>query len=271
MSNTRFNKGDTVYDLHGRQGAYIASYGGYHLVAPEYDAGDYGEPTWGTPEQWDQIFIKPPTQKLETKIDELDKLITEKRDELKRINEELDQAGRRRQEQLKKLKQHQALQRIEDYLDGKFTHFLEVPEYYPPKIVAVDDALKRGGIDRWDTPLKLLTLFGDTKGDLQWRINRYSDGSGSSNVEVYPVENEEEAIAIVRRLYAEAVEDWRIQEKKHYGRAIYWTDKCPDGWIEAPDDLRAYLNAAAVERRQADLIKAKEALAKAQAELAALQ
>jgi hypothetical protein len=28
MSNTKFNHGDTVYNLDGQQGAYIASYGG---------------------------------------------------------------------------------------------------------------------------------------------------------------------------------------------------------------------------------------------------
>lgn len=274
MSNTKFNKGDTVFDIHGRQGAYIASYGGYHLVAPEYDGGDYGEPSWGPPEQWDQIYLNPPTQKLEAKVDELDKLITEKRNELKRVNTELDQAGRRHQEQLKKLAQHRALQRIEDYLDGKFTHFLEVNEYYGPKIVTADDALSKGGTEhenRWDKKLRLLTLFGDTKGDLQWRINRYSDGSGSSSVEVFPVQNEAEAIAIARQLFADAVAEWRAQEKKHYGKAINWTKNHPEGWLEVPDDLREYMNQAEIQAKQAAIEKARQALEKAQADLAALQ
>lgn len=268
MTNRTFSKGDTVFDIHGRQGVYIASYGGYHLVAPEYEGGDYGEPTWGPPEQWDQIYLEPPTQKLEAKVDELDKLITEKRAELKRINSELDQAGKRHQEQLKKIGKHRALQRIEDYLDGKFTHFLHVSDYYGPKIVTKDEALDQN--DRWDRELKLLCLFGNTKGDLQWRINRYSDGSGSSNTEVFPCHDEEEAIDIVRQLYADAVLVWREQEKKHYGRAIEWSMKCPEGWIVVPDDIRDYLQERELSAKRGAIETARQALEKAQAELAAL-
>lgn len=267
---SKFTKGDTVYNLDGQQGAYIASYGGTHLVAPEFEDHDTGEPHWGRPEEWREVFHKPPTAKLEARVNELDKLVNEKRAELRRVNEELDQAGKRRQEQLKKIGQHRALQRIEDYLDGKFTHFLEVSDYYGPKIVTADDALANGGIDRWDKGIRLLTLFGDTKGDLQWRINRYSDGSGSSSTEVFPCHTEEEAIDIVRRLFSAAVVEWREQEKKHYGRAVNWANKCPDGWIEVPEDLAAYLAEQKLAAHNNAVEKAREALAEAEAKLAAL-
>ncbi len=261
-STPSFKKGDTVYNIHGQQGAYIASYGGSHLVAPEYESEEFGEPHWGAPEEWREIFSKPPTIKLEAKVDELDKLITEKRAELKRVNEELDQAGRQRQEQLKKLKQHQALQRIEDYLDGKFTHFLDVD--YGVKLVSKEDALKKQ--DRYDDGMKLLTLFGSVKGDLQWRINRYSDGSGG-NKDVYPCKSEEEAIAIVRNLYAKAVEEWRTQEKKHYGRALEWARTVSWNWIDVPQDVRDYMQAALIEARTNAVEKAKQALSDAEAQL----
>jgi hypothetical protein len=254
-SSSTFNKGDTVYSIHGQQGAYIASYGGSHLVAPEYEDGDYGEPHWGAPEEWREIFSTPPTVKLEAKVDELDKLITEKRDELKRIKKELDESGRKYQEQLKKLKQHQALSRIEDYLDGKFTHFLDVG--YGVKLISKEDALKSH--DKYDRDMKLLTLFGRTNGDLQWRINRYYDGSGS-NTDVYPCESEEEAIAIVRKLYA-------AHEKTHYGRAREWARTVSWEWIDVPQDVRDYMNQALIDARTATLEKAKEALAKAELDL----
>jgi hypothetical protein len=133
--------------------------------------------------------------------------------------------------------------------------------------VTADKALARGGDGSWDKSLRLLTLFGDTKGDLQWRINRYSDGSGSSNIEVFPCHNEEEAIAIVRQLYTDAVAVWREQDKKHYGRAIEWSTKCPEGWVTVPDDIREYLADAKQQARQAELEKARENLAKAEAAL----
>ena len=259
-----FNKGDTVYNIHGQQGAYIASYGGAHLVAPEYE-DHYGEPAWGTPEEWPAVFEKPPTARLETKIDELDKLITEKRELLSQINAELEQASRQHKERLAKLKQHQALARIEDYLDGKFTHFLYVG--YEVKLVTKEEMMKN--TNQYDSGMKLLTLFGKTNGDLQWRINQYSDGSGSST-DVYPCESEEEAISIVSCLYFVAVEEWRAQEKKHYGRALDWARKVSWNWIDVPQDVRDYMNAAILESRTAAVEKAREALKKAEAELAAL-
>jgi hypothetical protein len=258
-----FNKGDTVYNIHGQQGAYIASYGGSHLVAPEYEHEDYGEPHWGTPEEWREIFLKPPTVKLEAEVNELHKLITLKREELKRVNKELDESGRKYQEQLKKMKQHQALKRIEDYLDGKFTHFLDVG--YGVRLISKEDALKSP--DKYDRDMKLLTLFGRTNGDLQWRINRYYDGSGG-NTDVYPCESEEEAIAIVRKLYAEAVEEWRAQEKKHYGRALEWANTVSWNWIDVPQDVKDYKNQAMLEANTAAVEKARAALAKAEADLA---
>jgi hypothetical protein len=256
-----FNKGDTVYDIHGQQGAYIASYGGSHLVAPEYES-EYGEPGWGAPEEWREVFSKPPTVKLEAKVAELDEEITKRRAELKEVCTQLvitEEAGKRL---LEKLKKYPALKRIEDYLDGKFTHFLDVG--YGVKLISKEDALKSP--DKYDHDMKLLTLFGRTKGDLQWRINRWGDGSGS-DTDVYPCESEEEAIAIVRKLYAEAVEAWRAQEKKHYGRALEWARTVSWDWIDVPQDVRDYMNQALIDARTATLEKAKEALAKAEADL----
>ena len=71
----------------------------------------------------------------------------------------------------------------------------------------------------------------------------------------------------MRQLYADAVAVWREQEKKHYGRAIEWSQKCPEGWIVVPDDIREYLATAKQQARQAELEKARENLAKAEAAL----
>lgn len=260
---SKFKQGDTVYNIHGQQGAYIASYGGAHLVAPEYE-DHYSEPTWGSPEEWREVFEKPPTARLETKIDELDKLITEKRETLSQINKELEETSRKCKAQLSKLTQHQALKRIEDYLDGKFTHFLYVGSGV--NLVSEEDALKSS--DSYDRDMKLLTLYGSTKGDLQWRINRYSDGSGG-NTDVFPCESEAEAIEIVRKLYAQAVEAWREQEKKHYGRALDWARTVSWEWIDVPQDVRDYINQAMLEARTLAVEKARKAVA--DAELALLE
>lgn len=265
---TTFTKGDEVFDIHGRKAAYIAGYAGGHIVAPEYER-ESGESYWGEPETWREIFTKPPTEKLEARVGELEALIAERRAELKRVNVELDEAGKRYELQLKKAAKHQALQHIEDYLDGKFMYFLRVPEYSPPTMVTINEALDQH--DRYDKKLKLLSWFGDTNGNLQGQINRYRDGSGDWE-EVYPCKTEEEAIAIIRRLYAEDVAKWRERpaDMKHFGRAISWT-ALPAGFIEIPDDVAAYLADAKEACRLKEINSLTEKIAEAQKKLQELQ
>jgi len=64
------------------------------------------------------------------------------------------------------------------------------------------------GVREFDS-LKLLSVMGGSKGDLKYKINQYSDGSGSS-YNVYPFLNKEDAIAKIKELAERMIENNRL-------------------------------------------------------------
>lgn len=172
---------------------------------------------------------------------------------------EADASGKRR---LDRLKEHRALVRIEEFLDGKITHFVEwIGEWRPPVIVAASEATTAdGGHHR--SALKLLTLFGKTGGDLEWRLNRYSDGSGSNNT-VYPCRSLEEAQQKAAEIFAEHTASAMEPETN---------TKPSERWLAGADACGTALGAeyaAAAHRAEEAVREAK--IVKLQAEITTLQ
>lgn len=266
MGVRKHKAGDIVFDDNGNKASYISGFSGAHVVSFFYISGD-GETEYlsGDVTRLHEVYTEPPEAAKHEKIAELNKTIETQRAELRRINSELDVAGKEYQARVKKLQQHRALKRIEDYLDGKFTVFLEYNDWNPPKIVVPADALRQS--DRNDKRQRLMCLFGDSNGNLEWKINDYRDGSGSDRVTVIPCESEEEAILLAIKLYDEEIEDWRQSEpdKKRYGKAVHWTKNLPN-YLTAPDDIAEFIKEMAKKSAAETLARAMENLTKAQDE-----
>jgi len=98
---------------------------------------------------------------------------------------------------LAKLKKHKALERVEDFLDSKITHY--VKNYYGRLSLSKFENEVSEGYNH-SKHLRLLSLFGDSNGDLEWKLNQYSEGSGDSTL-VYPACSLEEAIEILYKEY----------------------------------------------------------------------
>jgi len=94
-----------------------------------------------------------------------------------------------------------ALQRVLDYLDGKLTWALELG--YRMQIVRVEDL--RCQCNPRD--LKLISLFGDSNGDLNFRVGHYSDGSGMGSHEIELFPSKEDAIQRAREAVDEVLAD----------------------------------------------------------------
>jgi hypothetical protein len=79
------------------------------------------------------------------------------------------------------------------FLDNKI-NFSVVKEYNGYNICSVKEAIttKDSYYDH-SRDIKLVTLFGDSKGNLQYKINQYRDGSGSGSDNVWFFETEDEA------------------------------------------------------------------------------
>lgn len=266
-----FKKNDTVFGTDGREGRYIGPFEDEHIVAPAFEDPD-GRTYYGSPETWRQAFNTAPIAKLDARVAELDAAIAEKSAALSKIRGELAAAERETADRLAKLKKYDALRRIEHYIDGKFAYFLVVPLYGMPRIEVRDALIANGdGGSGYDRSVKLLCLFGESKGDLQWKVNHYRDGSGDW-MDVYPFASKGEAVEQLRRLYAEEVTNWRLSpaSRKNFGRALEWAS-CPAEWLDVPSDVSAYIRERKLQYHQEAVDKARAALAEAEVALTSAQ
>lgn len=258
-----FKAGDTVYTLDGRQVEYVGAAGPRHLVAELYetDQGDYR----GQEFIADAVFAVPPTLKLHAEVKELEEKANALRLQIWEAQTEAREAEKDNANRLKYLAKFAPLKRVEDFVNGKITHCVMTTEYgRGVSVMTVADALRQP--DKYDRDMKLLSLFGGSKGDLQWRVNRYSDGSGSGWTDCEPFCSEEEA-----KERAIEILNGRIAEEetanKVWGRDVMI--QCAETlgvpvpeWLLTRHTEAVRLNAEkAVETKRAELAKAEEALA----------
>lgn len=149
----------------------------------------------------DKVFDSTPTYKYDEKIkllkDEIEKLTKTK----KMLQSQIEEIEEQEKSRLEKYKQHKQLELLDDYLDGKITHFaVLVP--YGPKITSIDHE-KCGD---WKGKTKLLTLFGNSKGNLAWKLNQYKDGSGCWKT-VIPCTSYEQALSVMQDFLDDIVKD----------------------------------------------------------------
>ncbi len=197
-------------------------------------------------------------KKLTLEINELTQKRNELRMELKDI--ELNQADR-----LAVCQQHKGLESLEKFLKGEITHYVEL-RYGDAKIIPFEDAV--ADIERTERRdnLKLLSLFGGTKGDLTWKLNRYSDGSGCYT-DITPCTSLEDAIRIIEEwlltTVAEQLANWNdasgmAKSSKVPTQKIV---KIADEYgISIPDEYRAAVKTLSIASRKRELLSVREKL-----------
>lgn len=195
---TNFKKGDRVYTSYGNEVEYRAPVGdGRHVVAPVVMVGDPDDEE----REWEEIldetivsdvFAVPPRQKRIEEIADLDRQLREKRNELRDVKQRQAEIDAETALLAKKLSKFEALRRLEDYIEGRFTHV--VTGHNRRNIINIEiEPFEKGCVEVYDHKgVALLTLFGDTDGNLAWQVNNYKDGSGQWRV-VYPCFSEEDA------------------------------------------------------------------------------
>lgn len=123
----------------------------------------------------DKVYDHPPAILQDEKLKSLTesiRLLSEKKYEI-----EKDILGLQRREEitLERIKKIEKLQYVFDFIDGKISHYVEYDQRGLVNITKFEDAKSEYGSN---PEKKLLVLFGDSKRDMQWRLNQYSDGSG---------------------------------------------------------------------------------------------
>lgn len=146
-----------------------------------------------------KVYDTAPTEKLDERVKYLENRIAELQIKRTALDQDQRESEARQREIQSKFDRHAQLKTLMDYIDGKITHYV-IEHYWSWEIIPFNKALC--GSEDYKKPLKLLTLFGSSCGQLDWRLNYYRDGSGGSDL-VYPATSEAEALEIVRRMILE--------------------------------------------------------------------
>jgi hypothetical protein len=172
-----------------------------------------------------RVFDEAPTEKIHAEYEAAEKRLQEVINKISEARTELRIVEQERKAVLSKLEQMPALRRLEAWIDGKVTHF--VTYNYGRVSVLKKDELKSGDEEnryrRGPEKLKLLTLFGDTEGNLIWEANKYRDGSGSWGLECWMCCSEEEA----KKIAAEVIDRELLPDRVYYR----------DSLIKSADDI----------------------------------
>lgn len=131
MSAAPFNRGDTVYSIHGQEGSYVARCSGGHIVEPIYQSDEDDEAHFDTPQTWREVFRKPPTEKLEHEVAALEAKLRLRQQELNDLRADRNQIELDEKSRMERIKRHEQLAELDRYLAGEITHYVAVHEYYP--------------------------------------------------------------------------------------------------------------------------------------------
>jgi len=155
------------------------------------------------------------------------------------------------------------------FLGGEITHYAMLG--YSPKIMAADDSGNfqidsNYGESRLEA-MKLITVFGSSGGRLDYRINSYRDGSGSSET-IIPCRSCAEALEHLQKYCDEHIEKYKANESP--SRSFDFEKWMKIDGIVIPDEVIRMANADKAKALAAKIAKAKEAIAKEEAALADL-
>lgn len=236
-----------------------------HMCSEDGEA-DYG---YGQRSYVPKVYRTPPVAKLDdqfaAKIAELEAA----RAELRATRHEITTATAERKALLETLQQVPALRYLDDYISGRITHFVEV--MYGRITVRSRNTDSVSKYDSHDDKKgeRLLCLFGNSGGDLSWKLNQYRDGSGSWG-ETFPCRSMDEAKAKVCELLAAKVEAVRTGASPLHMLNSDFTKAADEFGYAIPEDVAARMKDATVaafttrvEQARKDLDEASAALAKA--------
>lgn len=145
------------------------------------------------------VFDSAPTAVLDKEIARRNAQLTEMSERASVLREDIFTSEKQIRDRMNRIKQHNKLNVLDDFLAGKITHYAVLNGYTSPTIILASEAVSDES--RWDKKLKMLTLYGDSKGDISWRMHKYSDGSGSSD-EVVPALSYDDAREHIRSFVA---------------------------------------------------------------------
>lgn len=278
----KFKAGQTVYDRSGRVYQFQGMMDDRAIVCQIFDGQGWEGEIEPYPSELASamdvasLSAKPPTAAIVAEVLKAENELKRIKDAIVEATTEARNAEKQNADRLAKLKRFSALSRIEEFLEGKITHFVTRPQYGGRILVQTFEETMhcKNDYGLFDGDLKLLSLFGtrkynpehgNAKGDLLWKVNQYYDGSGSGWHIVQPCISEDEAKAVAAGWLEERWAEHRSlkdkQTRSHWLKD--YIESAEKIGLTVPDDIIADFEAKKKSDAEAAIQKAKDELAKA--------
>lgn len=209
-----FVYGQKVFLADGAGAYYVAKAKTGHVVSLSvYEgwASDEGPELGETALVVPKVWAKPPIAEKAAEVRELQQEIARLEKAAKTLRDAIQHDQAVALEKRAAMMQWDGLTTLQDFLAGRITHIVTGTDFGGLEIKELGEALKPQGARSYDRDLRLVSLFGDSKGDLNWRINSYRDGSGSWR-NFTPCHSHEAALEVARQRFDTACADARAAE-----------------------------------------------------------
>lgn len=198
---------DMKYLLDGRIVRVLAHLAPHRIVVEighTYEDDEDGELFFDGTEIVDRVYDKAPVEAVSREVRDLEA----RRAQLSDAVAQLECGERTARKRVDALKVYSQLERVEDFLAGKITHYVTWSSYgdYPAPFVSAVQDERCGDSRNKSDPLKLLVLYGTDRKTVEWKLNYYSDGSGNNQRHCVPCCSLEEANTKAREILARSFE-----------------------------------------------------------------
>ena len=256
---SEFKEGDHVFLYDGSQARYVGKHPWHNVYFIQKlfcGQDEYGQEDieLGSVEETRCIYKEEPIfrkssaiKDLEKKIDSLNEKYEEKKKQILEMDRNISNIKNR-------CCNIDALKNVFDFIDGKITHFVNGSL----TIRSSEESLKYDVSSGRSPKYRLLSLYGESEGNICWRIDRYSDGSGGGD-EVKPFTNYEDAFEYVRKECEEKcsdIQNGKIKVESYEASIIY--DRCVTYGFYMCDNLKQYYENDKKIRRETKLKNAQE-------------
>ncbi len=210
------------YTIHGEEVEVLHSFEGGFVARPIFGE-DGEEPYVGESRVFPKLFDTPPKERLDARYAELLEKVSELEKRRRELSVDISTAEGEYKARLQRLQQFKQLERVEDFVQGKFTHYAKLGLWGGYEIRPAKDEL-------YERKSKLLCLLGTPHGGLEWHLNSYHDGSGGYK-QVVPCFSEEEAKLAIQKDILSRTEPDYTPCTEVVAAAEKWGVQLPDEYL----------------------------------------
>lgn len=249
------------YLLDGREVIVCAETNSGNIVRNVYydkhsDEEYLGDPYLST----SKMFDNPPEEKY---YEEIEKLIKTQEDlqyqiinlkqEKTNIEKEISDIKKEESRFFGNVQRIDQLKLLEDFINGKITHYLIFHYSFGWNIITIKETELKENYHHAKY-LKLLTLYGESNGDLNWKLSEYSCSSSSGNL-VIPCTSYEMALDELKKIIYSRIEESNFYDENIIKLSEKYDIEIPKEYVDGLKEQKRKQLEEKIELRKKDIEK----------------